>query len=179
MKLRVLISLAAILLVAGCRTTSPTGSTYTFRDSAAGPDMDVTLDNLLESSEDQSYMVWLNAVRVRDGAWDARYYLEVRYEGASDAGFMEIGPGETLVLTVDGQTMRFRGPGSRETRRVIGNGHYVENAVFEAKPEDLRRIARAKDVKVQVNGNQRRMYREFKPENFQKFRSFVLLHMGF
>ena len=179
MNVRVLISLAVILLVAGCRTTTPTGSTYTLRDSTAGPDMDVTLDNLLTSSEDRSYMVWLNAVRIRDGAWDARYYLEVRYQGASDAGFMEIGPGESLELTVDGQTMRFRGPGSRETRRVLGNGHYVENAVFESRAEDLRRIARAKDVKVQVNGNQRRMYREFGVDNFQKFRSFVLLHMGY
>jgi hypothetical protein len=51
--------------------------------------------------------------------------------------------------------------------------------VFESRAEDLRRIARAKDVKVQVNGNQRRMYREFGVDNFQKFRSFVLLHMGY
>ena len=179
MNLRVLISLAAILMVAGCSTTTPTGSTYTSRGSTAGPDLDVTLDNLLESSEDRSYLIWLNAVRIRDGAWDARYYLEVRYEGASDAGFMEIGPGENLLLTVDGHVMRFRGPGSRETRRVLGNGHYVENAVFECRAEDLRRIARSKDVKVQVNGDQRRIYRDFKPENFQRFRSFVLLHMGF
>jgi len=179
MNLRVLISLAAILVVAGCRTTTPTGSTYTVRDAGAGPDLDVTLNNLLESTEDRSYLVWLNGVRIRDGAWDARYYLEIRYQGASDAGFMEIEPGESLVLTVDGQTMRFRGPGSRENRRVLGNGHYVENAVFECRAEDLRRIARAKDVKVQVNGNARRVYREFQPDNFQNFRSFVLLHMGY
>lgn len=179
MNLRVYLSLAAMAFLVGCGTTSPTGSTYTFRDATAGPDMDITLDNLLESSEDRSYLVWLNAVRVREGDWDARYYLEVRYQAASDAGFMEIGPGDTLLLTVDGQQLRFRGPGSNQNRKVLGNGQYVENAVFEAKADDLRKIAKAKDVKVQVNGNQRRMYREFKPENFQKFRSFVLMHMGF
>jgi hypothetical protein len=178
MNLRVLLSLAGVVCVVGCGTTSPTGSSYTYRDSTAGPDMDITLDNLLESSEDRSYLVWLNAVRIRDGEWDARYYLEVRYQAASDAGFMEIAPGDSLILTVDGQTLRFRGPGSSETRKVLGNGQFVENAVFEAKADDLRRIAKAKDVKVQVNGNQRRMYREFKPENTQKFRSFVLVHMG-
>ena len=107
------------------------------------------------------------------------YYLEARYQGASDAGFMEIGPGDALVLTVDGQTMRFRGPGSQENRKVLGNGQFVENAVFEVKADDLRRIAKAKDVKVQINGDRRRMYREFNAENFQKFRSFVLLHMGY
>ena len=44
--------------------------------------------------------------------------------------------------------------------------------------EDLRRISKAKEVKVQINGNRRRLHREFKEANFQKFRSFVLLHMG-
>jgi hypothetical protein len=141
--------------------------------------MDITVDNLLQSPEDRSYVVWLNAVRVREGAWNARYYLEVRYEGASDAGFMEIGPGDNLILTVDGQTMRFRGPGSAENRMVLPNWHYVENAVFEVKADDVRRIAKAREVKVQVNGNLRTMYREFSAQNFENFRSFVLTHMGY
>jgi hypothetical protein len=180
MNLRVFISLAAALFLVGCGTTTPKGTSYTYRDSATGPDMDITLDNVLESTEDRSYVLWLNAVRVREGAWDARYYFEVRYHGASDAGFMEIGPGDTLILTVDGQTMRFRGPGSQEdNRKELGNGQFVENAVYEARADDIRKIAKAKDVKVQVNGNRRRVYREFGPENFQKFRSFVLMHMGF
>ncbi len=171
--------MAALAFLTGCGTTTPTGSTYTFRDATAGPDMDVTLDNLLESSEDRSYLVWLNAVRVRDGEWEARYYLEVRYQAASDAGFLEILPGDSLVLTVDGQTMRFRGPGSGDNRKKLGNGQFVENAVFETKADDLRKIAKAKDIKVQVNGKKRKMYREFSEENRQKFRSFVLMHMGF
>jgi hypothetical protein len=180
MNFRVLSMLAAVIVMAGCRsTTAPTGSTHTHREAFAGPDMDITLDNLLESSEDRSYLIWLNAVRVRLGAWDARYYLEVRYEGASDAGFMEIGPGDTLILTVDGQVMRFRGPGSQGNRKETGRQTFVENAVYEVRADDLRRIAKAKDVKVQVNGNQRRLYREFKADNHEKFRSFVLMHMGF
>ena len=179
MNLRVLLALVVVLVATGCGTTTQTGNTVTYRDAATGPDMDLLLDNLLESQEDRSYLVWLNAVRSRDGAWDAKYYLEARYQGASDAGFMEIGPGDALVLTVDGQTMRFRGPGSQENRKVLGNGQFVENAVFEVKADDLRRIAKAKDVKVQINGDRRRMYREFNAENFQKFRSFVLLHMGY
>jgi hypothetical protein len=80
---------------------------------------------------------------------------------------------------VDGQAMKFRGPGSFDSRTTTDRGSFVENAVYEARPDDLRRIARAKDVKVQVNGTKRRLYREFKPENLQKFRSFVLTYMGF
>jgi hypothetical protein len=178
MNAKFLMMLAAVMVLAGCSTTPSGTSSYTHR-GIAGPDMDVTLDNLVESSEDRSYLIWFNAVRLREGAWDSRYYLEIRYEGASDAGFIEIGPGESLLVTVDGQTLRFRGPGSLENRTRTDRNTYVENAVFEAKPDDLRRIARAKDVKIQVNGTARRLYREFKPENFQKFRSFVLTHMGF
>lgn len=175
-----LLAVAAVALWAvGCTTSTPDGSNYTHRDAFAGPDMDVTLDNLLESTEDRSYQLMLNPVRLRDGDWGAKYYLEVRYEGASDAGYMEIGPGDTLVVTVDGQAMKFRGPGSVDSRRVTNRDTFVENAVYEARPDDLRRIAKAKDVKVQVNGNRRRLYREFKPENIQKIRSFVLTYMGY
>jgi hypothetical protein len=92
---------------------------------------------------------------------------------------MEIPPGDSLIITVDGQSLRFRSAGSGDNRKVLGNGQFLENALFEAKADDLRRIAKAKDVKVQVNGNQRRMYRDFQADNFQRFRSFVLMHMGF
>lgn len=176
---RLIAMTAALMLAAGCATSTPDGSNYTHREVFAGPDMDVTLDNLLESSEDRSYQIMLNPVRVRDGDWGAKYYLEVRYEGAPDAGFMEIGPGDTLTVTVDGQAMKFRGPGSVEARRTTDRKTFVENAVYEARVDDLRKIAKAKDVKVQVNGNLRRFYREFKPENTQKFRSFVLTYMGY
>ncbi len=179
MKRNLLLTVAAVAMLAGCANPPSDTSNYTHREAISGPDMDMTLDNLLESSEDRSYQISLNAVRVRKGPWDADYYLEVRYEGASDAGFIEIGPGETLVLTVDGQTMRFRGPGSFENRDRTGRGTFVENAVYDVKADDLRRIAKARDVKVQINGSARRLYREFKPENTQKFRSFVLTYMGY
>jgi hypothetical protein len=165
------------LLWAGCASAPETDS-YTHRSAVAGPDLDITLDNLLESNEDRTYLLWLNAVRVREGAWDARYYLEVRYEGASDAGFIDIPPGETLLMTVDGQPFRFRGLGSDATRSQTDRQTFVENALYETKADVIKQIAKGKDVKVQVNGQARKLYREFKPENIQKFRNFVLNHMG-
>jgi hypothetical protein len=166
-----------LLLWAGC-AGKPASDTYTYRGSMTGADMDMTLDNLLESSEDRSYLIWVNAVRQREGAWDSTYFLDVRYAGASDAGYMDIGPGETLLLTVDGQPMRLRSAGSAGSRSVTPAGHYAENAVYPIKPEDLKKIARAKEVKVQVVGQAHSHYRNFKPENIEKFRKFVLMHMG-
>jgi hypothetical protein len=166
-----------LLLGAGCAGKS-TGDTYTYRGSMTGENIDMTLDNLLESNEDRSYQIELNAIRKREGAWDSVYYLEVRYAGASDAGYMDIGPGETLVMTVDGQPLRLRSAGSATSRRVTGEGHYLENAVYPTNPEELKRIARAKEVKVQVVGQAHSHYRTFKPENSEKFRKFVLMHMG-
>jgi hypothetical protein len=177
MKLRSFVALGMGLLLAGC-ASAPESDSYTHRAAFAGPDMDITLDNLIESNEDKAYLIWLNAVRIRDSAWEARYYLEVRYEGASDAGYIDIPPGETLLVTVDGQILRFRGIGSDATREQTGRGTFVENALYEAKAEVIKQIAKAKDVKVQVNGTKRKLYREFKPVNTQKFRNFALTHMG-
>ena len=175
-KILLTISLGLLLWV-GCasRTTS---DTYTYRGSITGEGMDMTLDNLLESSEDRSYLIWVNAVRKREGAWDSSYYLDVRYAGASDAGYMDIGAGETLLLAVDGQPLRLRGAGSSGSRSTSAAGHFTENAVYPITPEDLKRIARAKEVKVQVLGQAHSHYRSFKPENIEKFRKFVLMHMG-
>lgn len=177
MKARIFVSLVVGLLVAGC-AAPPESDSYTHRAAMSGPDMDITLDNLLESSEDRSYLAWLSAVRVRDNAWDSRYYLEVRYEGANDAGFIDLAPGETLLVSADGELMRFRGLGSDATRHRTGRGTFVETALYEVEPDVIKRIAAANDVKVQINGQSRKLYREFKPINFQKFRHFVLTHMG-
>jgi len=54
----------------------------------------------------------------------------------------------------------------------------VENAVYEVTPADLKKIARAREVKLQVNGKAHSHYRDFAPANIEKFRKFVLLHMG-
>ena len=178
MKAYLLLVCSAMLLLVGCRSTPPDSNVYTHRGST-GPDMDLTLDNLLESGEDRSYLVWLNAVRVRDGLWESRYYLEIRYEAANDAGYMDIGPGETLTLTIDGQDFGFTGPGSSESRTLTSRGTYVENAVYECTPDDLRRIAQGNDIKVRVEGQSRKMYREFRPENIEKFRAFVLTYFGY
>jgi hypothetical protein len=135
-------------------------------------------DNLIEDPSDRSHLVWLGAVRERVGPWEAKYYLDLRYEGAADAGYMDIQPGTTLVLVVDGQTMRFVGPGSETTREKTSQGTFHETAIYNATATDIRKIAKAKSVKLEITGARFKLERQLTPENINRFRDFVLTLMG-
>jgi len=82
------------------------------------------------------------------------------------------------TLTVDGQPMKFHGAGSVNERKQ-SSGTLVEHAIYEAKVEDIRKIAKAKEVRVDIVGGDRTVHRVFKPANIDKFRTFVLTYMGF
>ena len=177
MKANTIVPLAIAALLAGC-TSTPNSDVYTYRSDIGGPGMDLIVDNELDSGDKPTELVWLNASRVRAGAWKGRYYLEVRYEALPQTGWIEIGPGETLAVTVDGQALKFGGIGSGNERTQT-DSTVVEHAIYEAKADDLRRIARAKEVKVDITGRLRTVHREFKPANIDKFKTFVLTYMGF
>ena len=74
--------------------------------------------------------------------------------------------------------MKFGGIGSGNERTQT-DSTVVEHAIYEAKADDIRRIARAKEVKVDIVGRLRTVHREFKPANIDKFKTFVLTYMGF
>src|SRR5204863_7815646 len=112
------------------------------------------------------------------GQSDAKYYLDVGYETLTKAGYLDIVPGETLTLRLDGQTMKFSGVGSLNERKETG-GTLVEHGIYQITVDDLRKIAKANEVKVDIAGSQRTIHREFKRENIEKFRTFILTHMGF
>ena len=177
MKASRILPLAIAALLAGC-TSMQNSDVYTYRSDVGGPGMDLIVDNELDSGDKPAELVWLNALRVRAGAWKGRYYLEVRYEALPQTGWIEIGPGETLVVTVDGQAMKFGGIGSANERKAT-DSTVVEHAIYEAKADDIRKIARAKEVKVDILGRLRTVHREFKPVNIEKFKTFVLTYMGF
>lgn len=177
MKTKILLTLAAVMVLAGCATPPPNKEVYTSRNDL-GPTIDLIADNELDSGKDPTELLWLNASRVREGAWGGKYYLEVRYEGSPAVGFLDIGPGETLEVTIDGRQKRFVGSGSLNTRDITSAKTYVENAIYPATVEDFRAIAKAKTVEVRVTGKSRTVYRAFKPENIQKFKNFVLSYLG-
>ena len=111
MKSKCLFPLVTALWLAGC-ASAPQTDVYTYRNDLGGPGMDLIVENELDSGDKPRELIWLNASRLRQGAWDAKYYLEVRYEALPQTGLLDIAPGETLLLTVDGQTLKFGGVGS-------------------------------------------------------------------
>jgi hypothetical protein len=177
MNTKILLTLAVVVILCGCRTPPPEKEVFTSRNDL-GPTIDLIKDNELDSGKDPTELLWLNGSRIREGAWGGKYFLEVRYEGAESVGFLDIGPGESLELTIDGKQKRFSGTGSLNTRQITPARTYVENAIYPATVDDFRAIAKAKTVEVRVTGKSRTVYRAFKPENIQKFKNFVLSYLG-
>jgi hypothetical protein len=167
----------AWLLLVGCK--APTQQdVYTYRNDV-GPSIDLIMENEIENRKDPTCLVWLNGSRVREGAWGGDFYLEVRYEGAAQAGYLDIGPGETLTVTIDGQPQSFGGMGSVNTRRKTVAGTYVEFAIYKVNDEVFKKIGKAKEVTVRIQGRNRTIERDLQPANIEKFRRFVLTYMGF
>src|SRR2546422_9293322 len=88
MKTNCYLLIAVFGLLAGCAAPTKT-DVYTYRNDV-GQGIDLIMDNELESTTDKGSLIWLNASRVREGDWGARYYLEVRYEALQTTGWLDI-----------------------------------------------------------------------------------------
>jgi len=160
--------LGLALWLCGCATTP---EVLTLRDNATGETAELITDNLLPSPQPGDANVWLNATRLAQLSGDAQYYLEVHYE--SPAVWLNIDFGRTLTVIADGQEMVFSGLGSDGMRDVGKNEQVMETAIYHCTTTDLRRIAYAKSVKIQVKGAALTIEREFGPDNIAQFRQFV------
>src|SRR5947199_10124375 len=94
MNSRFFLLLPVVVLLAGC-VSAPKTDVYTYRSDIGGPGIDLIVDNELDSGDKPTELIWLNASRIRQGPWDAKYYLEVRYEALAQTGYLDIAPGET------------------------------------------------------------------------------------
>jgi len=126
---------------------------------------------MLETPGPVREIVWLNASRIFTSGRQPQYYLEVDYLARAETGFVEIPPGETLVILADGRELKFTGSGS--LARKEKKDEVSERAIYPASAEQLRAIAGAEKVKVSILGRKGIVQREFTPANFQKFREFV------
>jgi hypothetical protein len=161
----------AVLLLAGCATKPPEVATY--YDPYTHARTDLTGENVLESpTNPPREVVWLNASRVFMNPKDFRYYLEVDYMARKETGFLDIQPGESLVVLADGQELKFNSSGSLNSRREQ-KGEVSERAIYPASGQQLRAIAGAQSVKVSILGRNGMVQRDFNAGNFEKFRQFV------
>ncbi len=162
--------LLAAGLLAGCASNPRPVATYV--DPVTRARTDLMAENMLESPEPIREIVWLNASRMFKNAKDYQYYLEVDYMARAETGFLEIPPGETLVIIADGQELKFTGSGSLNSRKTQSD-QVSERAIYVANGQQLRAIATAESVKVSILGRNGMVQRTFTPANTDRFRQFV------
>jgi hypothetical protein len=162
--------LLATVLLAGCATKAPDVATYI--DPYTKARTDLMSENMLEATEPIREVVWLNASRMFKNPRDFQYYLEVDYMARTETGYLEIPPGETLVIIADGQEIKFNGSGSINARKEQKED-VSERAIYAATGQQLRTIANAENVRVSILGRKGIVQRKFTPENFERFRQFV------
>src|SRR6266699_440172 len=169
MKANLMLS-GVLALMAGC--ASPTPDVTTHYDDVSGLRTDLVGENLLETPGEPRELVWLNASRVFKSSDKAVYYLEVNYLARQEVGYLEIPPGDTLTLIVDGETMKFDGTGSQGMRKPYKKELVRENAIYPCTNLQIQKIADAKVVKVRIKGNKGLIERDFGQQNFDRVRKF-------
>jgi hypothetical protein len=164
--------LFAVLFLAGC-VSAPDVTTYV--NPLSNRRTDVLSQNLLDVPYSDRELIWLNAFRDYSDAFQYKYYLEVVYGARQDVGYLDIGPGRTLTIIADEDELKFSGLGSSlgPKNRWEEKGVVYESARFDASSYDVNRIAMARKVTVKVAGKNGLVVREFGPENFERFRTFV------
>ena len=171
MKKELFMTLICAGFLAGCETTPP-ADVVSRTDELTGRQSHLITDNIIEDPSQTDSLLWLNASELFTYRGASRYYLEVRFQARPERGLIEITPGQSLTVTVDGAAMRLSGPGSAKFRKEK-YGTLIENAVYTVDFGQLEQIAKAKEVKVRVAGNKGFVERQFAAKNFDNFREFI------
>lgn len=114
----------------------------------------------------------------RSGQGDTAHYdLFVHWTGLYR---IDLRGGQSLVVTVDSQrTVYSAGEKDVYNDMQCGNGPclYDDRAYYPVTVQQLRAIARARVVTVEVIGARQRVERDFNEDNFERFRAFVDEHV--
>ena len=151
----------------------PPADVTTHRDVITGQRTDLLSDNLLEAGDSPREVIWLNASRVFLNRSQYEYYLELTYMAREAVGLLEIAPGPSLTLTLDGEAITLSSTGSVEESAQAGEGLVRETAIYRVSKLLLQKISIAQEVQVAVQGENGLVEREFSEENLGKFQRFV------
>jgi hypothetical protein len=163
--------LLTVMVFSGC-VSSYQPDIETYRSPLTRQRTDRIVDNLVAGPETGGDMVWLNAYRTFKDGYNAEYYLEVLYAATTDLGYLDIGLGTTLLLTVDGKEFRFSGSGSLNLRKKQGT-LLNETALYRVQAGDLHAIGNARQVKFKIVGRERSVERECSTVNLARFKKFA------
>jgi hypothetical protein len=167
-----LLWIAATGLLVACATPK-TADVTTYIDPQTGARTDLMSENLLDSPDQPRELIWLGASRVFKTPRSYEYFLEVEYMARLESGFLDIQPGQSLLVTADGQTLQFSGSGSLNSRRKEKDT-LRERAIYQTSGHQLRCIAAAQSVRVSVIGQNGVVLRDFSQANTERFRKFVV-----
>lgn len=159
-------------LGAGC-ATSPSSDLATHVDQFSGLRTDLLSDNLLDTGDEPRELVWLNASRVFESDRKYIYYLEVTYMAREEVGLLDINPGPSLTLIIDGETLAVSGSGSLAPGKKSKDNLVQETAIYKVSKILLQKIAIGRNVKVAIQGRHGLVERQLTQENIDKFQRFV------
>jgi hypothetical protein len=159
--------LSATLFLSGCAAPFST-----FKDE--GTNATITRMNGNRLAGGISF-VELNAQRFeKEGILS--YSFIVRYAGPS---FINIEPGKSLVLSIDGLSKELAGSGSKGHRNIVSLGLVEEITYYHnLEPDLIRQIAYAKQVDIEIQGSAGLLKRYFNKKNFLKFKAFCELYLN-
>lgn len=156
----------------GCRSYYRDPAVGTHIDPISGVRTDVMADNELPAGDQPDHLLWLNAYRIYKSMGDYQFYLEAQYAARPEKGYLDIAPGDSLIIRADGQELRLKTSGSMNTRKGK-EGILRETALYPVDSATLKTIANAQEVQVSVVGKNGRVERTFAPENQARFVAFV------
>lgn len=107
----------------------------------------------------------------------ATYDLFVRWTSNFE---LDVRPGQSLFISADGKEIAFTAAEDiyRDSNCDRGPCVYDDRAYYPATAEQIRAVANAKTVLVQVVGSKQTVSREFTETNFEAFRDFVARHVA-
>jgi len=118
----------------------------------------------------------LNPVKIVKGN-ETKYQLLVEFWTDT---WLEIQPGKSLAINVDGKTLTFNSEeGSGTNRGYISNkwGKYFEKALYDCTADDLIKIAKGEKILMKLKGLKWEQFVEFEPEGFSNFKQFVKMYV--
>jgi hypothetical protein len=175
---RMIVSLLLPVVLTGC-TMFPNAKVSVKHDDFTGTNTAIMSDNVLAGGIGYSSngQVSFNPGRVQsEGSVDPIYCIYIVYVGYG-TGWCFIESGDSLRLLIDGERVVLSGNGSHGDREVSGGGAVMEVAAYPVEPDLLRKIASAKEVRVQIDGSRQKLERHFSEKNLQQVREFVALYV--
>jgi len=163
--MKVLSSVLLIALLTGCASNR----TVRKYDAIDGVTVDQMIGNRIAPRPFTKELLCLNARReVNAGTGRKEYFLYT--ELISTTGFT-VTPGESLVLSIDGERHAFTSTNSA-TVFVARPGY--EATLYKASADVFVKIANAREVKVRLKGNSQVIEEKMTRSNIRKFREYLV-----